>query len=240
LKEESSQLIGLRMDPVTCLSVASTVTQFIDFAFKIYSGTRQLYVFAQAASSHSMIPAALECSLHRYLQLKMEHENVLNHSTLTKPALDYVLVPTHRGERFISARMVKLLIGFGANPNKRFNGYTPFENFLSYIAINCERFTKNRSVVVEWSEILFVLLENGADPTTTCQGPEIYKKRGKRKVQVQLENEWSISEVINTVFTTLPSTATNLERLLQQTIRARSQKKSGTDSRFDNGLKSQP
>lgn len=31
------------MDPITCLSVASNVAQFIDFSFKIYSGTRQLY-----------------------------------------------------------------------------------------------------------------------------------------------------------------------------------------------------
>lgn len=31
------------MDPLTCLSIAGNVVQFIDFSFKIYSDTRQLY-----------------------------------------------------------------------------------------------------------------------------------------------------------------------------------------------------
>lgn len=31
------------MDPLTCLSVASNVVQFVDFTLKIYSETRQLY-----------------------------------------------------------------------------------------------------------------------------------------------------------------------------------------------------
>jgi hypothetical protein len=37
------------MDPLTCLSVAGTVAQFVDFSFKILKGTLQLYEDGQLA-----------------------------------------------------------------------------------------------------------------------------------------------------------------------------------------------
>jgi hypothetical protein len=34
---------GLAMDPLACLSVASSVVQFVDFAFKIFSKSKEIY-----------------------------------------------------------------------------------------------------------------------------------------------------------------------------------------------------
>ncbi|CAG8955796.1 hypothetical protein HYFRA_00011665 [Hymenoscyphus fraxineus] len=54
------------MDPISCLSLASNVAQLIDFSFKIYSGTRQLYekcqVYQASETTKKSLVLCKECS----------------------------------------------------------------------------------------------------------------------------------------------------------------------------------
>jgi hypothetical protein len=172
---------------------------------------------AQAAKWQSMIPSAISCSLRHYLEVRLK-DDALGQGTLEKPALDFALVPTTDGEPFVDDATVSLLIGFGADPNKRFEGTTPWQNCLSYLISNYTRLNKNRAILTRWGDIITVLLENGADPKTDCRGPDRFEIRGKMRAKVNVGNTWKISEVIERTFEPLPSTMSNLQRLHAKAI----------------------
>ncbi|CZR53594.1 related to small s protein [Phialocephala subalpina] len=171
--------------------------------------------FAQAARWKSVIAFTINCSLNRYLDVRLRDENALKHDSITKPVLD-ALVPTSDGEPFVDAATVSFLIKTGANPNTRFSGSTPWENCLSYLI--CNRSRLYGPILRRWADIVVVLLEEGADPTTTCVGPDRFEYRGKRRAKVKVGNTWKVSEVIDKTFVTLPLILTNLERVHKKAI----------------------
>lgn len=168
-------------------------------------------IFSYVAKLYSMIPSAIECSLCRYLERKLVDENTPEQDILHIPALDYALVGPIDQQEFITPEMVSLLIEFGADPNKRFNGSTPWQKALSHLLRNYDRLRDRGGALMYWSRIITALLENGADPTATCQGPNRFAYLG---------DSWSASDVIAEIFGTLPLTMISLKRLLQRAIQS--------------------
>src|ERR1700722_10154766 len=81
------------MDPLTCLSVASNVLQFVDFSFKILSGTLELYEDGQLAVHEQTARAIKDLSnfstqMHRSVRIEGSFraltENELELETLCK------------------------------------------------------------------------------------------------------------------------------------------------------------
>jgi hypothetical protein len=77
------------------------------------------------------------------------------------------------------------------------------------VILNCDRLKNERVVLIQESEIITVLLENGGDPNTERRGCTQYARRGgKKKVEVDARNSCSTPEVMGKPIETLPSTLT--------------------------------
>ncbi|CAG8983348.1 hypothetical protein HYALB_00000515 [Hymenoscyphus albidus] len=177
--------------------------------------------FAQAAHWPSMIHAAITTSLCRYLQLRLEDDDHLEHDALDKPALD-ALVP-FEGNTFLTPRTVKLLIKFGARPKLRFNGSTPWKNFLSHVLVYKQKEETPGYLLVTWSEIIITLLENGASLVAKFVGPDRheFRMKGTEIISIFVGNLWSVTDMIEAVF----EGNTNIHHRLRKSVQNAKDKK---------------
>ncbi|KAE9364398.1 hypothetical protein N431DRAFT_488965 [Stipitochalara longipes BDJ] len=169
----------------------------------------------------SMIPIAIQGCMTRYLREKLKESNLITGSQTQRPLLDIALVPTPESERFIRPEVITLLLSFGAKPNRKFEGQSPWQRGLSYLVTNHERLSV--ATLQFWTEIIRVMLENGANPLTECQGPERFDRRGKTKKTMSLGNLWTAEEVIRRVYSN-SGESLRLQALLKD--KSRSEKKS--------------
>jgi hypothetical protein len=146
----------------------------------------------------SMLPIAVQGCLTRYLGAKLQGIDLIGGAQTQRPLLDIALVPTPDSERFIRPEVVKLILSFGAKPNRKFEGRSPWQNGLSYLITNHDHLSL--AMIQFWAEIIIVLLENGANPLTQCHGPERFEQRGKSKKKLSVGNLWTAEEVISRVF----------------------------------------
>jgi hypothetical protein len=144
----------------------------------------------------SMLPIAAQGCLTRYLGAKLQGIDLIAGAQTQRSLLDIALVPTPDSERFIRPEVIKLILSFGAKPNRKFEGQNPWQNGLSYLITNHDHLSP---VMVQfWAEIVIVLLENRANLLTQCYEPERFEQRGKRK-KISVGNSWT-AEVISRVF----------------------------------------
>ncbi|KAH6678076.1 hypothetical protein B0J14DRAFT_687940 [Halenospora varia] len=80
----------------------------------------------QALGRESMLPIAVQACMTRYLQAKLRQHNVVTEKKFERPLLEYALVPTSDSERFIRPEVVSILLSFGAKPNQKFDGQSPW------------------------------------------------------------------------------------------------------------------
>jgi hypothetical protein len=176
-------------------------------------------IFSQVAKLYSMIPSAIECSLCRYLQRKLEDEDTSELNTLHMPALDYALMGPIDRQLFITPEMVSLLIEFGADPNRYFGGFTPWQKTLSHLLRNHDQLDK--SSLIYWRNLMDMLLKKGADPNATCQGLNRRTYKGVAgKPEVDLGSTWSVSDVIAIIFETRPVAMASLKKIHHRVIQS--------------------
>jgi len=106
----------------------SMVNQGLSFARRLETDKRlsptdlvnYFDTFDRAAQFDSMIRIAIQCSLKQYLRIKVqESPSIMVQSThLSRPALDFALVPTADQENFLDGKMVAFLLNIGARKGR--------------------------------------------------------------------------------------------------------------------------
>lgn len=122
----------------------------------------------------SMLPIAVQGCLTRYLGAKLQGIDLIAKAQTQRSLLDIALAPTPDSERFIRPEVFKLMLSFGARPNRKFEGQSPWQNGLSYLITNHNHLSP--AMIQFCAEIFIVLLENGANLRTQCHGPEIFEQ----------------------------------------------------------------
>jgi hypothetical protein len=150
----------------------------------------------------SMLSLASQISLYHYLDEKLSEDNVLAHEdTKQRPLLDYALVPDEESERLVSLGVIATLLKYGAKPNRLGpGGWTPWQNALSYVNVvvaEMQPEEKKQRFRVQWTPIIKLLLESGADFHARCLGPTRYvHTRHETVISDQL---WTIDQVISRI-----------------------------------------
>lgn len=185
-----------------------------------------LETYSHVLPGNSLLPSAVECGLGRYLETKLKDPSV-NQEEGPRPLIDHAIVPTYDSAAFVSPDIVKLLLKYGADPNKSFRNSSPWQNCLSYLALS----TKSPSSITDngllskWADILEILLEHGADPKTSFSGPHKIVARGKMKRNVDTGDEWTISEMLDSLYANSPIRRDRIKQILKKAIQ---DKKSGS------------
>jgi hypothetical protein len=146
----------------------------------------------------SMLLIAVQGCLTRYLGANLQGIDLIAGAQTQRSLLDIALVPTPDSESFNRPVVFKLILSFGAKPNRKFEDQNPWQNGLSYLITNHDHLSP--AMIQFWAEIVIVLLENGARPLTQCHGPEKFEQRGKSKKKISVGNLWTAEEVISRVF----------------------------------------
>ena len=141
-------------------------------------------------SSNVIIHLAVQYGLVAYVTEKIaEDPDLLKFNRKARPLLDYAIMPQQTSHFRFSAQLVTVLLQHGANPNKRFEGRSPWENALLWHYRSLKR-TREQGIeiakdrVMERLKIIRVLLEHGAKPNACCY----YQDVGTSDLQVNRYN----------------------------------------------------
>jgi hypothetical protein len=128
--------------------------------------------------------------LVQYATLKFEKHGDRLIEKRGRPILDYACRPEPQYDDWdsaISPDLVKLLLQYGADPNEKFHGFSPWQNALYQP-------TKD---LCKWFNILKLLLENGAEPNAFVEWQHretkrVWSKRRYSALYMVLKNisEW--------------------------------------------------
>lgn len=100
--------------------------------------------------------------------------------------------------KYIDAKVVSMLLKFGAKPNLAFGTRTPWENALSYMNQDLSNDEYNLD---EWALIINILLDAGADPEACGGGaPQMVRVKQNDVERTIVKHEWSAEEILKKRF----------------------------------------
>ncbi|KAN0102137.1 hypothetical protein V8E51_012647 [Hyaloscypha variabilis] len=168
-----------------------------------------------AEGSNRMLRVAIRRNLYQYIRSTLSTQRDLG----MKPdaaLLTCALTPISSSEQLQSLPIITTLLEFGADPNHRYNGTTPWIEALHYLiskfnpeALRTEKKLLQKQLVM-WASILRLLLQHGADGSVTCLGP------WKRGVSGTSQNDsiWTAEGVMKEIFADYPGLFLQLQPLL--------------------------
>ena len=145
-----------------------------------------------------MMTLASQFGLHRYLDAKLSHHNVITGWDHHPSLLDYAMTPHGNWETYISVEVVSVLLKFGAEPNRceADCSSSPWQSALSYLIDCMDRLSEFDST--KWANIIEKLLNSGVDPHVKCPRPTGFlADRGQKDLD---ENLWTPDQVFEYFF----------------------------------------
>jgi hypothetical protein len=134
-----------------------------------------------------------------------------------RPLLDYAVRPTPFfpiTPPFPSAKMMEVL-NHGANPNRAYNGWTPWEHVLQELLPNSGKPTGGKKVD-KWQPIVTVFVRNGADASTTCAIRSVALD-AEGRLAAQVWRRWAACEIVTEALAARwPKETSELQRALTQ------------------------
>jgi hypothetical protein len=164
----------------------------------------------------NFLTLAVSLGLLSYVAAKLEEDiTLLWRGACGRSLINYAILPETR-QQIVNVEMIDLLLSLGAEPNRVFEGHTPWQRALSWVHQVDWRptpeFSTSELVMRSWVDAFKVLLRHGANPNTTC----IFNHRICQAGKLVSTQSHKVLDVIHDVFEPrLPREVAALQRVLE-------------------------